>query len=105
MARSSPGTVVVEASGSGAYVVATLRRPLDSRATLEARLKAISERHLDGKVPRPAHWSGFRIMPLSIEFWSRLRDEIRYESVDELVSAIEADVARTRQLIPDAAMP
>jgi len=43
--------------------------------------------------------------PLSIEFWSRLRDEIRYESVDELVSAIEADVARTRQLIPDAAMP
>jgi riboflavin kinase/FMN adenylyltransferase len=43
--------------------------------------------------------------PLSIEFWSRLRDEIRYGSVDELVSAIEADVARTRQLIPDAAMP
>jgi riboflavin kinase / FMN adenylyltransferase len=41
--------------------------------------------------------------PLSIEFWSRLRDEIRYESVDELVSAIEADVARTRRLIPDAA--
>jgi riboflavin kinase/FMN adenylyltransferase len=43
--------------------------------------------------------------PLSIEFWSRLRDEIRYGSVDELVSAIEADVARTRRLIPDAAMP
>jgi riboflavin kinase / FMN adenylyltransferase len=43
--------------------------------------------------------------PLSIEFWSRLRDEIRYDSVDELVSAIEADVARTRRLIPDAAMP
>jgi riboflavin kinase/FMN adenylyltransferase len=42
--------------------------------------------------------------PLSIEFWSRLRDEIRYDSVDELVSAIEADVARTRRLIPDAAM-
>jgi len=43
--------------------------------------------------------------PLSIEFWSRLRDEVRYDSVDELVSAIEADVTRTRQLIPDAAMP
>jgi len=43
--------------------------------------------------------------PLSIEFWSRMRDEIRYDSVDELVSAIEADVARTRKLIPDAAMP
>ena len=43
--------------------------------------------------------------PLSIEFWSRLRDEVRYDSVDELVSAIEADVTRTRQLIPDVAMP
>ena len=43
--------------------------------------------------------------PLSIEFWSRLRDEVRYDTVDELVSAIEADVARTRRLIPDAAMP
>jgi len=43
--------------------------------------------------------------PLSIEFWSRLRDEIRYDSVDELVSAIEADVARTRRLIPDGAIP
>jgi riboflavin kinase/FMN adenylyltransferase len=43
--------------------------------------------------------------PLSIEFWSRLRDEIRYDSVDELVSAIQADVARTRQLIPDVALP
>jgi len=42
--------------------------------------------------------------PLSIEFWSRLRDEIRYDSVDELVSAIEADVGRTRLLIPDAAV-
>jgi len=42
--------------------------------------------------------------PLSIEFWSRLRDEVRYDSVDELVSAIERDVTRTRELIPDAAM-
>jgi len=42
--------------------------------------------------------------PLSIGFWSRLRDEVRYDSVDELVSAIEADVTRTRELIPDAAM-
>ena len=42
--------------------------------------------------------------PLSIGFWSRLRDEVRYDSVDELVSAIEADVTRTRELIPDAAV-
>jgi pyridoxamine 5'-phosphate oxidase len=55
-------------------------RPLDSRATLEARAKAIAERYPDGKVPRPVHWSGFRIMPLAIEFWKdgahRLHDRV-----------------------------
>jgi len=49
----------------------------------------------DGELPGQA---------LSIEFWSRLRDEVRYGSVDELVSAIETDVSRTRELIPDTAV-
>ena len=40
--------------------------------------------------------------PLAVEFWERLRDEVRYESVDELVSAIAGDVERTRSLIPDS---
>jgi riboflavin kinase / FMN adenylyltransferase len=42
--------------------------------------------------------------PLSIEFWARLRDEERYGSVDELVAAIDGDVARTRELVPDRAV-
>lgn len=37
--------------------------------------------------------------PLSIEFWARLRDEERYDSVDELVAAIAADVARTASIV------
>lgn len=37
--------------------------------------------------------------PLAIEFWARLRDEIRYPSVDELVAAIGADVTRTQELV------
>ncbi len=45
-----------------------------------------------------------RGQPLSIEFWERLRDEVRYESVDELVVAIAADVDRTRALVPDEAV-
>jgi riboflavin kinase / FMN adenylyltransferase len=42
--------------------------------------------------------------PLSVEFWVRLRDEIRYDDVGELVAAIAADVERTRSLIDGAAL-
>jgi riboflavin kinase / FMN adenylyltransferase len=42
--------------------------------------------------------------PLAVEFWDRLRDEIRYDSVEELVDAIAVDVERTRALVPDAAL-
>jgi riboflavin kinase/FMN adenylyltransferase len=37
--------------------------------------------------------------PLAIEFWERLRDEVRYGSVEELVAAIADDVARTRAVV------
>ena len=40
--------------------------------------------------------------PLAIEFWERLRDEVRYDSVDELVAAIADDVERTREIVPAA---
>ena len=42
--------------------------------------------------------------PLSVEFWQRLRDEVRYGSVDELVEAMENDVARTRQIVPSGSL-
>ena len=37
--------------------------------------------------------------PMAIEFWERLRDEVRYDSVDELVAAIADDVRRTRAIV------
>jgi pyridoxamine 5'-phosphate oxidase len=44
-------------------------QPLASREELEARFAAL-EREYEGKpVPRPPHWGGFRVAPLSIEFW------------------------------------
>lgn len=44
-------------------------RPLDSRATFEARFAAIEARFAGRDVPRPPHWSGFRVLPGRIEFW------------------------------------
>ncbi|HSL11317.1 MAG TPA: bifunctional riboflavin kinase/FAD synthetase [Actinomycetota bacterium] len=42
--------------------------------------------------------------PLAIEFWARLRDEVRYDSIEDLVRAMDADVARTRELVPPEAL-
>jgi pyridoxamine 5'-phosphate oxidase len=55
-------------------------RPLASRAELEAAVAAHEARYADGAVPRPPHWSGFRIIPSEIEFWQegafRLHDRV-----------------------------
>ncbi len=44
-------------------------RPLDSRETFEARFDAMKARFEGSAVPRPSHWSGFRLVPRAIEFW------------------------------------
>ena len=40
--------------------------------------------------------------PLAVSFWERLRDEVRYDTVEELVCAIAADVERTRAVVSGA---
>ena len=44
-------------------------RALDERATFEARFAEVEARFTGGPVPRPPHWSGFRVTPLRIELW------------------------------------
>ena len=44
-------------------------RPLDARATFEARYAEMARRFEGGDVPRPPHWGGYRVTPSAIEFW------------------------------------
>ncbi|VVT03963.1 pyridoxamine 5'-phosphate oxidase [Erythrobacter sp. EC-HK427] len=45
-------------------------RPLDSRETYLERVEAIKAQYeAAGQVPRPPHWTGFRVKPVAIEFW------------------------------------
>lgn len=59
---------------------------LDSRETLERRIAEFSARFEGGPVPRPPHWSGFRVVPEMIEFWYgakfRLHERQRYARIE-----------------------
>jgi len=55
-------------------------QPLDSRETLIKKVEKYREKYGEENIPRPPNWSGFRIMPQSIEFWRdgefRLHDRV-----------------------------
>jgi pyridoxamine 5'-phosphate oxidase len=44
-------------------------RPLPDRLALEKRIAEFALKYGVGEVPRPAHWRGYRLKPLAIEFW------------------------------------
>ena len=58
-------------------------RLLDSRESLEQRVRELEKRFKDQPVPRPDYWGGFYLSPIYVEFWQgrahRLHDRILYK--------------------------
>jgi len=57
-------------------------RPLEARETLEQRVLEFEQKFAGQDVPRPAYWSGFRLVPQRLEFWQqrefRLHDRMAF---------------------------
>nr|WP_317632579.1 pyridoxamine 5'-phosphate oxidase [uncultured Flavobacterium sp.] len=74
-------------------VVSHQSEVIPNREYLEERLKSLDAEYEGKEVPRPEHWGGFLVKPVSVEFWqgrpNRLHDRIRFTLQDDFDWKIE----------------
>jgi pyridoxamine 5'-phosphate oxidase len=56
-------------------------QPMESASDLDARVAEMEKKFAGGPVPRPAHWSGFRIVPARIEFWKNMPSRLHVRNL------------------------